>query len=64
MEGFTKYAVERDSGAMIYIPGFIKTGSGIPEVIGRIHRQQGDNISLFLFFQNKKSRLKWKNVQP
>jgi hypothetical protein len=26
-----KYAVEMGSGAMIYIPSFIKIGSGIPE---------------------------------
>jgi hypothetical protein len=29
-----KYAVEMGSGAMIYIPGFIKIGSGIQELIG------------------------------
>jgi hypothetical protein len=29
MEGCMKYAVETGSGAMIYIPGFIKIGSGI-----------------------------------
>jgi hypothetical protein len=28
-EGFMKYAVEMGSGAMIYIPSFIKIGSGI-----------------------------------
>jgi hypothetical protein len=28
-EEFVKYAVEMDSGAMIYIPGFINIGSGI-----------------------------------
>jgi hypothetical protein len=39
------------SGAMIYIPSFIKTGLGI-------HRQHGDLISLLSFFQNKESRLK------
>jgi hypothetical protein len=36
--GFIKYAVEMDSGFMIYIPGFIKIGSGIQELIGGIHR--------------------------
>jgi hypothetical protein len=36
------------SHAMIYIPSFIKIGSGI---------QQGDLISLLLFFQNEGSRL-------
>jgi hypothetical protein len=29
-----KYAVEMGSGAMIYIPGLIKTGSGIQKLIG------------------------------
>jgi hypothetical protein len=32
-------AVEMGSGAMIYIPGFIKTGSGIQKLLGGgIHR--------------------------
>jgi hypothetical protein len=61
-EGFIKYAVEMGSGAIIYIPSFIKTGSGILKLMGRIHiqihRHQGDLISLLLFFQNKGSRLK------
>jgi hypothetical protein len=30
-----KYAVEMGSGAMIYIPSFIKIGSGIQTLIGR-----------------------------
>jgi hypothetical protein len=29
-----KYAVEMGSGAMIHIPGFIKTGSGIQKLVG------------------------------
>jgi hypothetical protein len=29
-----KYAVEMGSGAMIYIPNFIKIGSGIQKLIG------------------------------
>jgi hypothetical protein len=28
-EGFMKYAVEMDTGSVIYIPSFIKLGSGI-----------------------------------
>jgi hypothetical protein len=51
-----KYAVEMGSGAMIYIPSFTEIGSGIQKLTGGIHRQQGDLISLFLFF--KESRLK------
>jgi hypothetical protein len=50
-----KYAVEMGSGAMIYIPSFIKIGSGSQKIIGRgytdaqTNRQQGDRISLLLF---------------
>jgi hypothetical protein len=33
-----KYAVEMDSGAMIYIPSFIKIGSDIQKLIVGIHR--------------------------
>jgi hypothetical protein len=35
-----KYAVEMGSGAMIYIPSFIKIGSGIRKLIGRDTRTQ------------------------
>jgi hypothetical protein len=47
---------------MIYIPGFIKTGSRIQKFMGvvytQIHRQNADGISLRLFFfQNMESRL-------
>jgi hypothetical protein len=40
--------------AAIYVPSFIKFGSGIQKLIGRdsqAHRQHGDRISLFTFFQ-------------
>jgi hypothetical protein len=54
-----KYAVQMGSGTIIYIPSFINIDSGIQKLIGRdTHRQQGDLISLLLFFQNKESRLK------
>jgi hypothetical protein len=44
-----KYAVEMGSGAMIYIPSFIKIVSVIRKLIGGgIHRQHGDLISLLL----------------
>jgi hypothetical protein len=49
------------SNAMIYIPSFIKIGSGIQKVIEETHRQHGDLISLLLFFLNKESRLKTVN---
>jgi hypothetical protein len=46
-----KYAVKMGSGAMIYIPSFIKIGSGIKKLIeGGTDRQHGDFISLLLFF--------------
>jgi hypothetical protein len=44
-----KYAVEIGSSAMIYIPSFIKIGSGIQKLIGGerfTDRQHGDRISL------------------
>jgi hypothetical protein len=42
-----KYAVEMGSGAMIYIPSFIKIGSGIQKLTGRGDTQRhGDRISL------------------
>jgi hypothetical protein len=34
-----KYAVEMGSGAMIYIPSFIKTGSGIQKLMGGVGPQ-------------------------
>jgi hypothetical protein len=48
-----EYTVEMGSSSMIYIPSLIKTGSVIRKLIvgGRqTHRQQGDLISLLLFF--------------
>jgi hypothetical protein len=42
-----KYAAEMGSGAMIYIPSFIKIGSGIQKLTGRdsqTHRQHGDHL--------------------
>jgi hypothetical protein len=41
------YAVEMGSAAMIHIPSFIKTGSGIQKLMGgRIQRQPGNRVSL------------------
>jgi hypothetical protein len=51
-------AVEMGSDAVMCILSFIKTGSGIQELIWWIHRQHEDHISLHSFFQNKESRLK------
>jgi hypothetical protein len=33
-----EYAVEMGSGAMIYIPSFVKIGSAIQKLTGGIHR--------------------------
>jgi hypothetical protein len=41
-----KYTVHMRSGAMIYIPSFIKIGSGIQNLRGVTHREEGDCISL------------------
>jgi hypothetical protein len=41
------------SGAVLYVPSFIKIGSGVQKLIGKIrrhtNRQQRDLISLFYF---------------
>jgi hypothetical protein len=50
-----KYAAEMGSGAMIFIPSFIKIGSGIGD--SQTHRQHGDRINLLLFFLSKERRL-------
>jgi hypothetical protein len=49
-----KYAVDMGSGAMLYIPSFIKTGSGIRKLMvgytdTQTQRQHGDHISLLSF---------------
>jgi hypothetical protein len=50
----------------VYIPSFIRIGSGIQNLLEGIymqthkHRQEGDLMSLLLLFQNKESRLKTK----
>jgi hypothetical protein len=49
MRRIMKYAVEKGSSAMIYIPSFIQIGSGIQKLKGRdsqTHRQHGECISL------------------
>jgi hypothetical protein len=49
-------------GALVYVPSFIKIGSGTQKIDGaggnQTHRQHGELISLLLFFQNKESTLK------
>jgi hypothetical protein len=39
-----KYAVEMGSGVMIYIPNFIKTGSGIQKLIRGIQRHTDSKV--------------------
>jgi hypothetical protein len=57
-----KCAVEMGSGAMIYVPSFMKIGPGIQKLKGGggTRRQHGDRISVLPFLQNKESRLKMK----
>jgi hypothetical protein len=55
------YAVEKGSGAMIYIPSFINIGSGIQKLLERGYsdtetdRQHGDLTNLFYFFNIRKA---------
>jgi hypothetical protein len=41
-----EYAVEMDSGAMIYeyIPSFVDTGPGIQKLIGELHRKTDSTV--------------------
>jgi hypothetical protein len=53
-------AVEMGSGAMIYMPSFRETGSGIQKLMRgdtQAYRQHGDHIRLLSFFQNKESKV-------
>jgi hypothetical protein len=46
-----KYAVEMGSGAMIYIPSYMKTGSGIQNLLaGDIRTTQMISQAYFNFF--------------
>jgi hypothetical protein len=58
-----KYVVKMGSVSMLHIPSFIKTYSGIQKLLGGwggfADTQNGDLISLYLFFQNTGSRLVW-----
>jgi hypothetical protein len=46
MGGICEVSVEMGSGAMIYIPGFMKIGSGIQKLIGGIHRHTANTVIL------------------
>jgi hypothetical protein len=68
-EGFYNSAVEMDSGAVIYVPNFIKIGSGFQKLIGRIHTHTHTltakwSLKRTLFCQNKESRLKMSFRMP
>jgi hypothetical protein len=57
-----KYAVEIGSGGMMYLPSFVKIGSGVKKLMEGIHRHT-DSMERFhkpalFFFQNKESKLK------
>jgi hypothetical protein len=54
-----KYAIEMGSDAMVYIPCFIKIGSGIQKLIeGDTDTQTAPRSrKLILFFKNKKIKL-------
>jgi hypothetical protein len=58
MAGIMKYDVVMGSGSMIFMPSFIKIGSGIPKLLrgGRntqTYKQHGDLLSLLSLFQRK-----------
>jgi hypothetical protein len=58
-----KYAIEMSSVAMIPVSDFINIGSGIQKLIGWIHRQHSDCVSLLSCFQIKESGLSMKVAQ-
>jgi hypothetical protein len=51
-----KYTFGMSPDAVIYIPSFIETGSGIQKLMGGgfTHRQCGDLINLLVFFKIRK----------
>jgi hypothetical protein len=55
-----KYAVEMGSGTMIYIPSFIKTGSGIQKLRGGEAQRAWWSHKPTYFFLNKESKLTYK----
>jgi hypothetical protein len=59
-KGLQKYAVEKGSGAMIYIPSFIKIGSAIQKLLGgNTYRHAVSKVSsqaYFYFYKISKTR--------
>jgi hypothetical protein len=48
---------------MIYIPSFVKIGSGIRKLIrGNTHSQNGDLVKSFFFFQNMRRKLNTEQI--
>jgi hypothetical protein len=45
-----KYAIEMGSGAMIYMPSFIKIGSAIQKLIGGIHKHTYNMVIAYAYF--------------
>jgi hypothetical protein len=55
-----KCAIEMGSGGMLYVPRFIKIGSGIQNLLAGINIQTHSKVislSMLLFFVNKESRI-------
>jgi hypothetical protein len=51
-----KYAIEMDLGAMMYIPSFMKIGSGIQMLIGRIHKYADSMVIAYAYSDSVKIR--------
>jgi hypothetical protein len=63
LEGSANYFLKMASGGMIYIPIFIKIGSGVQNLSGVVfhiatHREESDRTNLLSFFENMESTLK------
>jgi hypothetical protein len=57
------YAVEVGSSGIIYIPSFIKTTSGIQNLIGRIHKPSNKNCGEQWILSSKQLKLNISNAQ-
>jgi hypothetical protein len=56
VRGYMKHAAKVVSGAVMYIPSFIKNDSGIRKPVSGIHQRHTDIISLFPFDRIRKMR--------
>jgi hypothetical protein len=63
-DGIMVYTVDMGLGAMLYVPNFIKIGSSIQMLLGRIHTETDMQTAKFfiktfyVLFHNRKSKLK------